>query len=368
MSNSRPANSGFASELVTTAAAMTKPGKGILAADESIGTIGKRFDKIALENTRENRVAYRELLFSTPGMGQFISGVIMFEETLFDTAADGRTKLVDLLTKQGVIPGIKVDKGVTPLYGTHNETVTQGMDDLSQRCQRYYEAGARFAKWRAVLNIHDPLGATPSELAIKMNAEMLARYAAICQVNGLVPIVEPEVLMDGNHSLEAAQLATEKVLAAVYKALSDHNVFLEGTVLKPNMCRPGESAPADLHASPAAVALASIICLRRTVPAAVPGVAFLSGGMSEEDATVVLNEMNKIECPRPWALTFSYGRALQQTCLKVWQGKKENEAAAKKEFLLRAKANSLAVLGKYAGEGAHGAAEAPSGFLPPHDF
>lgn len=368
MAAPRPHENPFAAELIATAKAIAAPGKGILAADESAGTIGKRFAQINVENNQENRRAYREMLFTTPGLGEFISGCITFEETLFDVARDGSTKLVDLLKKEGIIPGIKVDKGVQPLFGTNGETVTQGIDDLGKRCAKYYEAGARFAKWRAVLNINDSSGATPSPLSIKQNAETLARYAAICQANGLVPIVEPEVLMDGSHTIETAQLVTEKVIAACYKELSDHNVMLEGTLLKPNMVRSGEACPADKKATPEQIAKATVQCLQRTVPPAVPGITFLSGGMSEEEATVVLNEMNKLDGPKPWALTFSYGRALQQSCLKVWQGKTENEPAAKKELIVRAKANGLACLGKYNGEAQGGAAAAASTFVANYSY
>jgi len=269
-------------------------------------------------------------------------------------------------SKQGIIPGIKVDKGVQPLFGTDGETVTQGIDDLGKRCAKYYEAGARFAKWRAVLHIKDSSGATPSNLAIKQNAETLARYAAICQANGLVPIVEPEVLMDGDHSLETAAMVTEKVIAACYKEMSDHHVMLEGSLLKPNMVRSGVGCA--VQASPPEIALATVRVLQHTVPPAVPGITFLSGGMSEEDATVVLNEMNKLETKKPWSLTFSYGRALQQSCLKAWLGKKENEAAAQTELIVRAKSNSLANLGKYNGEGAGGAAAAASTFVANYSY
>lgn len=368
MAHPRPHENPFAAELMATAKAIGAPGKGILAADESGGTIGKRFAQIGTENTQENRRAYRELLFRTQGLGEFISGCILFEETLFDVAQDGKTKLVDLLKGQGIIPGIKVDKGVQPLPGTQGETTTQGIDDLGKRCAQYYEAGARFAKWRAVLNINDSSGATPSPLSIKQNAETLARYASICQANGLVPIVEPEVLMDGDHSIETAQIITEKVIAACYKELSDHNVMLEGTLLKPNMVRNGEAAPPAKKATPAQIAACTVQCLQRTVPPAVPAITFLSGGMSEEEATVVLCEMNKLDTKKPWSLTFSYGRALQQSCLKVWGGKKENEAAAMKELYIRAKANSMANLGTYNGEAAGGAAAAASSFVAGYSY
>ncbi len=278
------------------------------------------------------------------GLGQYISGAICYEETLYHTASDG-TPFVEVLRKQGIIPGIKVDKGTVVIAGTDGETVTQGIDDLAKRCQKYYAAGARFAKWRAVIHIKD--GGAPTEIAIRENTEGLARYAAICQMNGLVPIVEPEVLMDGNHSLERAAAVTQKVLAAQYKALADHHVLLEGTLLKPNMVRAGEAS--GLACSNADIARATVRVLQHTLPVAVPGVTFLSGGMSEEDATVALDAINRVEGKRPWALTFSYGRALQQTVLKTWAGKKENVAAAQQALLTRAKANGDAALGKYDG-------------------
>ncbi|KAG8458055.1 hypothetical protein KFE25_012715 [Diacronema lutheri] len=358
-----PAKCSFASELVRTATSLAAAGKGILAGDESTGTIGKRFAQISLENTLENRRAYRDMLMTTPGLGEYLSGWILFEETLLDVTRDGKGTTADLLTAQGIVPGVKVDKGVVPLPGTSGETLTQGLDDLGARCDAFYEAGARFAKWRAVLHVDEP-SAAPSELAIRSNMDMLARYAAICQVHGLVPLVEPEVLMGGRHSLETAMVVTERVLATLFKTLADHHVFLEGALLKPNMCRPGEDAPAELHASPAAIALATYTCMRRTVPAAMPGIFLLSGGMSEEEATVVLSEMNKLACPKPWSLSFSYGRALQTTSLRTWAGKEDNEHAAKKELLVRAKANALAARGKYNGEASRGAAGAPDGFVP----
>ena len=354
----------FAAELIATANAISAPGKGILAADESTGTIGKRFAPIGVENNQANRVRYRELLFKTEGLGQYISGAITFEETLFDKATCG-TSMVDLMKKQGIIPGIKVDKGVQPLFGTNGETVTQGIDDLGKRCASYYAQGARFAKWRAVLHIKDSTGATPSMLAIDQNAETLARYAAICQANGLVPIVEPEVLMDGTHSIEFAAEVTEKVIAACYKKLSDHKVLLEGTLLKPNMVRSGEAS--EKPAPMADVAKATVRVLQHTVPVAVPGITFLSGGMSEEEASLALNEMNKLETKKPWSLTFSYGRALQQSCLKAWQGKDENITKAQEVLLERAKANSLANLGKYAG-GVGGDAANASTFVANYSY
>jgi len=336
----------YTAELIATARAIASPGKGILAADESTGTIGKRFASINVENNEENRRRFRELLFTSPGLGEFISGVILYEETLYQSAADG-TSFVQLLQSQNIIPGIKVDQGVQPLYGTNNETVTQGISDLGKRCTKYYQAGARFAKWRAVLNINDLHGATPSQLAIDENARTLARYASICQHHGLVPIVEPEVLMDGEHSLELAAAVTERVLAAVYKALSDHHVLLEGTLLKPNMVRCGSDA--KVQSTAFEVALATVRVLQHTVPVAVPGVCFLSGGMSEEEATIALNEINRLDAIKPWSLTFSYGRALQQSCLKAWQGRDENVIAAQRELLIRARANSEAQRGVYQG-------------------
>ena len=274
---------------------------------------------------------------------------ILFEETLFQSASDG-TPFVDILKAADILPGIKVDKGVVALGGTDDETTTQGLDDLGKRCAKYYEAGARFAKWRAVLKISD---IAPSELAIHENAYGLARYAAICQENGLVPIVEPEILTDGPHSIEKCQAVTEAVLAAVYKALADHHVLLEGTLLKPNMVTPGSEAP---PVSPGEVAAATVRALSRTVPSAVPGVVFLSGGQSEEDASVNLSAMNALQgIAKPWALTFSYGRALQASALKAWGGKADQLAAGAAAFMARAKANGEASRGKYGG-GAGGAA------------
>lgn len=329
-------------ELKQTADAIVASGKGILAADESTGTLGKRFTKINLENTDENRRKYRQLLFTADkSISQYISGVILFHETVYQKADNG-TSFIQLLNNLGIIPGIKVDTGVVNLLGTNEETTTQGLDDLGKRCAQYYKDGCRFAKWRCVLKIDDHC---PTQLAILENANVLARYASTCQQNGLVPIVEPEILPDGDHDLERSQKVTEKVLAAVYKALSDHHVYLEGTLLKPNMCTPGQSA--SKRCSPEDVGLATVTALQRTVPAAVPGVVFLSGGQSEEDASVNLNAINKSAGPKPWALTFSYGRALQASCIAAWKGKDENIKAAQNELIKRAKANSLASTGKY---------------------
>jgi len=336
----------YAAELIENARAIAAPGKGILAADESTGTIGQRFTAIGVENTETNRQQYRRLLFLTPGIEEFISSVILFDETLYQNADDG-TPFVEVLKKKGIIPGIKVDKGVKPLAGTNGETVTQGIDDLDTRCAKYYAQGARFAKWRAVLNIKDTIGGTPSQVSIDENANTLARYASICQQNGLVPIVEPEVLMDGNFGIEVAAAVTERVIAACYKALSDHHVMLEGTLLKPNMVRTGSDYPTQ--ATAVEIGNATLRVLQHTVPCAVPGITFLSGGMSEEDASLSLNAINLAPGPKPWSLTFSYGRALQQSTLKAWKGKKENVAAAQEVLLLRARANSLANLGRYEG-------------------
>lgn len=342
----------YADELIANAAYIATSGKGILAADESTGTIGKRFASINVENVEANRRAFRELLFTTPGVLQYLSGVILFEETLYQKTAAGKP-FVDVLKEGNVLPGIKVDKGTVELAGTNGETTTQGLDGLGQRCAQYYSAGARFAKWRAVLKI----GPTePSPLAIMENANGLARYAIICQENGLVPIVEPEILVDGTHDINKCAEVTERVLAAVYKALNDHHVLLEGTLLKPNMVTPGSESQ---KAAAEVIADHTVRSLQRTVPPAVPGIMFLSGGQSEEEATVNLNAMNKLQTKKPWILSFSYGRALQQSTLKSWSGKEENKQKAQETFLARAKANSEATLGKYAG-GAGGAEAAQS--------
>jgi len=340
----------FDAELIANAALIATPGKGILAADESTGTIGQRFSKINLENNEENRRAYRELLFGTKSdVNKHISGVIMFEETLYQKAADG-TPFPELLKSQGILTGIKVDKGVVNLPGTDGETVTQGLDGLAERAQKYYEAGARFAKWRAVLKV----ASGPSALALTANAHSLARYAVICQENGLVPIVEPEVLMDGPHSIEVSAAASEKAYAATFKALNDNHVLLEGILLKPNMVLSGTDAAQ--RAGPQEVAKYTVQTLSRTVPPAVPGIMFLSGGQAEAEATANLNAINLHPGRKPWILSFSYGRALQGTVIKTWKGDKANVTAAREVYLLRAKYNSLAVLGKYEGESAAGGA------------
>jgi len=295
----------YKQELIENAKKIVRPGYGILAADESTGTIGTRFVKINVENTEENRRAYRELLFTTEGIENYISGVIMFEETLDQATHDG-TNFVKLLESKGIIPGIKVDKGLGIIGHTDGENFTKGLDDLAERCKKFYEKGARFAKWRSVLKIGNHL---PSALSITENAHTLARYASICQDNGLVPIVEPEILTDGNHSIEQCAAASEEVFGAVMAALLHHKVIIEGILLKPNMVTPGSDS-ADKKSNQE-IAWYTVRTLSRTMVPALPGVVFLSGGQSEEDASLNLNEMNKLtNIARPWALTFSYGRAL----------------------------------------------------------
>jgi len=340
-------------ELSTIARGIVARGKGILAADESTGTIGKRFEGIKVENNEENRRAYRDLLFSCEErIEEHISGVIMFEETLYQKTKDGQL-FSEFLKARGIYTGIKVDKGVVHLPGTDDETTTQGLDDLNKRCAQYYADGARFAKWRSVLRIGSH---QPSPLAVHENATVLARYAVICQTNGLVPIVEPEILMDGDHTLDTAVAAATEVLSSVYRELVRHNVYLEGTLLKPNMVCPGASCPKKY--SPADIAAATITVLQRTVPAAVPGITFLSGGLSEEDATVYLNTMNAMKANKPWALSFSYGRALQASVLKAWAGDAANVKKAQAVFTVRAKANGEATMGEYKPqEGQTGASE-----------
>lgn len=333
----------IAKELVETANKICTPGKGILAADESTGTIKKRFDSAGIENTEANRATYRAMLFNTKDVQKYISGAILYEETLFQKAPDG-TPMVEILKKHDIIPGIKVDQGLVELPMSNGENSTQGLDGLAKRCQNYYAAGARFAKWRAVLKIGQNM---PSDLSIQETAHTLARYAAICQENRLVPIVEPEILSDGDHSIERCAFETERVLSAVFKALNDHHILLEGALLKPNMVVPGSDHPKK--ATPAEVAFYTVRTLQRTVPPALVGVTFLSGGQSEEDASLNLNAINAQPGRKPWALTFSYGRALQASTIKAWGGKPENVAAAQEVFINRAKANSEAQFGRYAG-------------------
>jgi fructose-bisphosphate aldolase class I len=328
------------SELAKIAKAMVAPGKGLLAADESTGTIDKRFKSINVENTEENRRAYRDMLFTTKGLGEHISGVILYDETLRQKSADG-TSFSDLLTRQGVIPGIKVDTGAKPLALCPGETVTEGLDGLAKRCQEYVKLGARFAKWRAVITIGDGI---PSEACIVANAHALARYAAICQETGLVPIVEPEVLMDGAHDIQRCEAVTEWTLHEVFAALAAQRVVPEDIVLKPSMIISG--AECKQQASVKEVAERTVKVLKRTVPAAVPGIAFLSGGQSDELATAHLDAMNRLG-PLPWTLSFSYGRALQAPSLKAWRGAAGNVAAGQAALAHRARMNGLAALGQY---------------------
>lgn len=328
-------------EMEATIKAIIASGKGILAADESSGTIKKRFDSIGVESTADIRRDYREMLFRAPGYEAGISGVILFDETLRQNAADG-TPLVDLLQERGVVPGIKVDKGLVPLAPGSEEKVTQGLDGLGDRLAEYRDLGARFAKWRAVYTITDSL---PSEPVLRQNAEGLARYAALCQHNGIVPIVEPEVLMDGSHDIERCAVVTEQALQAVFEALFRHGVVLEHTLLKPNMVLSGKDCPQQ--ADPKAVAEATVRTFRRTVPAAVPGILFLSGGQSDEQATANLNAINALSDRHPWVFSFSYGRALQAPALKAWGGKPDNVPAAQQAFVKRARLNGAACLGRY---------------------
>ena len=330
-----------AQELEATARALVAEGKGILAADESDGTIKKRFDSIGVESTEENRRGYRDLLFTTEGVEEYISGVILFDETIRQSSADG-TPFPKLLESKGIIPGIKVDQGAKPLALAEGETVTEGLDGLRERLAEYRELGARFAKWRATYSITDTL---PSEYCMWTNAHALARYAALCQEVGIVPIVEPEVLMDGDHTIERSFHVTSRVLFAVFTELADQKVQLEGTLLKPNMVLSGYGA--SERAGVDDVAEETIRCFKRHVPAAVPGVVFLSGGQSDEDATAHLNAMNKLG-PHPWQLSFSYGRALQAPALKAWAGK--DVEAGQRAFYHRAKMNSAARSGLYAPE------------------
>ncbi len=331
-------------ELQATIAKLIRPGKGILAADESLPTIAKRFQPLGIENTDENRRAYRSLLFTAPGAEEFISGAILFEETLGQRADDG-APLPEVLNRRGIVPGIKVDKGTVPLVNAPGDLITRGLDGLPERLKGYKAQGARFAKWREVYGITDR---NPMPLGIEANAEALASYAAICQAEGIVPIVEPEVLMDGDHTMERCDEVTEAVLHAVFHALHRHKVILECMVLKPNMVLPGKDRPPK--ATPEQVAAATVKVLRRTVPAAVPGIYFLSGGQRPEEATANLNAMN-VQFPNaPWQLSFSYGRALQDPVIQAWAGRAESGLAAQQAFRLRAQMNGLARSGKWSPE------------------
>lgn len=329
-------------KLSSIAQSLVHAGKGILAADESSPTIKKRFDSIKVPSTEENRRSYREILFTTPGIEEFISGVILFDETIRQNASDG-TPLPKVLSNKGIIPGIKVDKGAKAFAGFPGEKVTEGLDGLRDRLVEYRELGAQFAKWRAVITIGDGI---PSRACIDANAHALARYAALCQEAELVPIVEPEVLMDGNHDIERCEEVTTLTLKRVFAELYEHRVILEGMLLKPNMVISGKGCPQQ--ASVDEVAEATLRCMRRSVPAAVPGLVFLSGGQSPEQATKNLNRMNATG--QPWELSFSYGRALQQPALAAWQGKSSNAPLVQKALYHRAKCNGAARYGNYTTE------------------
>lgn len=328
-------------QLQDTIGQMVRPGTGILAADESLPTIAKRFSPINVESTAETRRAYRSLLFSTPGLGEFVSAAILFEETL-SQADEAGTPLPEMLARQGIVPGVKVDKGKIPLPLSSGDQITQGLDGLGERLRTYKAQGARFAKWRAVYGITER---NPTALGMEANAEMLARYAAICQNEGIVPIVEPEVLMDGDHDLARCLGVTEDVLHHVFHALHRYHVRLEYMLLKPSMVLPGKAC--TTKAGPQTVAEATLKVLLRTVPAAVPSINFLSGGQSPAEATANLNAINLSMPKAPWALSFSYGRALQEPVLLTWAGKQENTDAAQNALHTRAHLNSLARTGQY---------------------
>jgi fructose-bisphosphate aldolase class I len=331
-------------DLESIAQAMVASGKGIIAIDESTNTIKKRFDSVGIENTEENRRAYRELLLTTPGLSEHISGAILYDETLRQSTKDG-VPFTTLMKKAGIIPGIKVDKGPVALAGFPGDVVTEGLDGLRDRLTEYAKLGAQFAKWRAVINISDD---NPSSTAIEANAHALARYAALCQEAGLVPMVEPEVIMDGNHSIEVSYEVHEAVLRSLFNALYEQNVLLEGTILKTSMVIPGTDSDEQVEVEE--VADATVRVLKSTVPATLPGIVFLSGGQSDEQSTAHLNAMNRMG-PHPWPLSFSYGRAMQQAALKLWAADMQgNYAEAQKTVAARAKANGLAALGQWNGK------------------
>ena len=328
-------------DLESVALALVAPGKGIIAIDESTNTIKKRFEAVGIENTEENRRAYRELLLTAPGLSEHISGAILYDETIRQSTRDG-VPFTEVMKKAGIIPGIKVDKGTVPLAGFPGDVVTEGLDGLRERLAEYVKLGAQFAKWRAVIGISEQ---NPSSTAIEANAHALARYAALCQEAGLVPMVEPEVLMDGDHDIETSYEVHEAVLRSLFNALYEHNVLLEGVILKVSMVIPGKDAAEQ--ASVEEVAEATVRVLKSTVPAALPGIVFLSGGQSDEQATAHLNAMNRIG-PHPWPLSFSYGRAMQQAALKLWaKDMRGNYAEAQKVVAQRARENGLAALGQW---------------------
>ena len=328
-------------DLGNTAQTLVAGGKGILAADETVPTVTRRLDALKIESTPESRRAYREMFFTTPEIAEFISGVIIQDETIRQRNSKG-TPLADLLEQQGILPGIKVDNGAKPLAGSPGENITEGLDGLRDRLKEYREMGARFAKWRAVIGVTETL---PSATCVNVNAHALARYAVLCQEQGVVPIVEPEVLMDGAHTIGRCEEVTGNVLHAVFNALFDQKVCLEGMLLKPNMVISGMKCAEQ--ASVNEVALATVRCLSRHVPAAVPGIVFLSGGQNHLVATEHLSAINQLEGPKPWRLSFSYGRALQDEALKAWHGKNENIKAGQQAFYHRAKCDSAAAVGKY---------------------
>src|SRR5215475_13494289 len=331
-------------ELEKVAQSMVAKGKGILAADESMGTIKRRFDSIKIESNDHNRRAYRDMLFTTKGIEEAISGVILFDETIRTAALDG-TPFPQLLSKKGIMPGIKVDKGPVDIPSFPGEVVTEGLDGLRGRVKEYKELGAKFAKWRAVITIGEGI---PTYTCLEANAHALARYAALCQEGGLVPIVEPEVLMDGSHTIERCEQVTSAVLHAVFRALLEQRVALESMLLKPNMVIAGKDS--SRQASVTEVATATLRCLRRHVPAAVPGIVFLSGGQHARLATAHLNAINRLPGPKPWKISFSYGRALQDPALEAWHGRDENLAAGQSALYRRASCNGAASIGKYTDE------------------
>jgi fructose-bisphosphate aldolase, class I len=343
--------------LESTALALVAEGKGILAADETIPTLSKRFETLGIPPTEQGRRTYREMLFSSPGAAEFISGVIMYDETIRQNSSEG-APLTEILKAQGILPGIKVDTGAKPLAGSPGETVTEGLDGLRDRLREYRGMGARFAKWRAVIHMTDSL---PGSACVRANAHALARYASLSQEQDLVPIVEPEVLMDGPHTIRRCEEVTGAVLHAVFHALFEQGVALEEMLLKPNMVIAGNKC--DRQASVEEVAISTLRCLRRHVPAAVPGIVFLSGGQNARLATVHLNAINRLPGPKPWKVSFSYGRALQDPALEAWHGRDENLAAGQQALYRRARSNGAASVGKYTDEMEMAS---PSADDPPH--
>jgi len=344
-------------ELKTLAQTLVAGGKGILAADETVPTLTRRFDTLGIQSTEQSRRTYREMLFTSPGAAEFISGVIMYDETIRQKSSDG-TPLAEALTVQGILPGIKVDTGAKSLAGSPNETVTEGLDGLRDRLREYHDMGARFAKWRAVIPVTD---SRPSSACVSANVHALARYASLCQEQELVPIVEPGVLMDGSHTIERCEEVTGVVLHAVFHTLFEHGVALEEMLLKPNMVISGKECARQ--ASVEEVATATLRCLRRHVPAAVPGIVFLSGGQNARLATAHLNAINRLPGPKPWKISFSYGRAVQDPALEAWHGRNETLAAGQQALYRRARSNGAASVGKYREEMEMASAGADD---PPH--